>query len=85
MGEIGANVQTNRARHGKGLHIEQLSKRMRKAECPQGFRFNLAGIARQVLDALFGVLVHRRRGRCPFPSALSCSSMFDLRLPVNGS
>ena len=38
-----------------------------------------------VLDGLFGVLDHRRRGRCPFPSELTGTCMFDLRLPINGS
>ena len=36
-----------------------------------------------VLDGLLGVLDHRRRGRCPFPSELPGTCMFDLRLPIN--
>jgi hypothetical protein len=38
-----------------------------------------------VINGLLGGLDHRRRGRCPFPSELPGTCMFDLRLPINGS
>jgi hypothetical protein len=39
----------------------------------------------RVLDGLFGELDHWRRGRCPFPSELTGTCRFDLRLPIKGS
>jgi hypothetical protein len=47
MGEIVANVETNRARHGQGLHIEQLSKRLRK-----GGKQNAASAPHSISPAL---------------------------------
>ena len=35
-----------------------------------------------VLDGLLGVLNHRRRGRCPFPSELPGACIFDSPLPI---
>ncbi len=46
---------------------------------------DLTWIQTTVLDGLLGMLDHRGRGRCPFPSELPGTCMFDLRLPINGS
>jgi hypothetical protein len=48
-------------------------------------QFPVVQLPDTVLDGLFGAVDHRRRGRCPSPSELTGTCIFDLRLPINGS
>ena len=53
----------------------------RGLECP----FPVVQLPDKVLEGFSGALDHRRRGRCPFPSELPGTCIFDLRLPISGS
>jgi hypothetical protein len=48
-------------------------------------QFPVVQLPDTALDGLFGVLDHRRRGRCRSPPELTGTCRFDLCLPIKGS
>ena len=72
---------------GRDLSLKQTRLDLCRRTCQSGLecQFPVVQLPDTVLDGLFGVLDHRRRGRCPFPSELTGTCRFDLRLPIKGS
>jgi len=72
---------------GRDLSWKQTRFDLCRRTCQSGPRMPIPGVqlSDTVLDGLFDVRDHRRRGRCPFPSELIGTCKFGVRLPINES